>query len=85
MIVKNSNLIEQAYIKQNLKLKEYVDHLNKLRKEKEEILVLAVAENPPKDILKRLDKNVKDFEKLLANSEKLKEQIKRFSNAINQD
>ena len=80
--MENRKSAEQIYVELNLKLKDCVDKLELLRKEKKMILNLADSENPPADILEIMDKNVKDYEKLLEVSEQIKNEIKKFVSTI---
>ena len=64
----------KEYITANVKLNTLVSKLEELKQEKEEILSLASLDNPPVDILDRMDKNAVEYKKLLDASEKFKKE-----------
>lgn len=70
------------YMVDNFKLRDAVELFERLRKEKEEILKLATLENPPADILDRMNKNEQEFKELLKFSKQLKQEIHKHSAEI---
>ena len=78
----NKKDIKKDYMIDNLKLRDSVEAFERLRKEKEEILKLASSENPPDDILDRMNKNEQEFKQLLKQSEQLKQEILKHSTEI---
>lgn len=77
-----NNKQTKEYIIDNIKLRESVETFERLHKEKEEILKLASSQNPPADILDRMNKNEQEFKELLRFSEQLKQEIRKHSAEI---
>ena len=67
------------YLDANQALKNCVNELEELRKEKQEILALIKTGNPPENIIDRMNENSLGFKKLLKKSEMLKSLIKNSS------
>lgn len=80
--MKDKKEIKKDYMIDNFKLREAVETFERLRKEKEEILKLASSQNPPEDILDRMNKNEQEFKELLKFSEQLKQEIRKHSTEI---
>ena len=74
--------LQNEWLKNVIETNNCIEELNKLNEEKQELLNLANSENPPADIIEKLNASQIKFEKLLKKSEEIKAKAKEIKAKI---